>query len=229
MDAKEFVTSTHWGVYCVVVQDNKIVDVRPIRSDKHSSAIGKSIKDILNPHCRIEKPAVRQGYLEGESRKGCRGKDGFIEVDWNVALNLTAKALQETRDRYGNEAIYGGSYGWASAGRFHHAQSQIHAFLNLFGGYTRSVNDYSDAAAQVITPHILGMEFDELMLQLPTWEDVIQYRRDKKINPCGSCGEVVNLGKAALEFVHFREIPLHTSETPGRTGALTGELSLSVV
>ena len=47
--------------------------------------------------------------------------------------------------------------------------------------------------------------------------------------PCGSCGEVVNLGKAALEFVHFREIPLHTSETPSRTGALTGELSLSVV
>jgi hypothetical protein len=29
---------------------------------------------------------------------------------------------------------YGGSYGWASAGRFHHAQSQLHRFLQKFGG-----------------------------------------------------------------------------------------------
>ncbi len=58
--------------------------------------------------------------------------------------------------RCGNEAIYGGSYGWASAGRFHHAQSQLHRFLKGFGGYTASTNTYSSAAGERILPHILG-------------------------------------------------------------------------
>jgi biotin/methionine sulfoxide reductase len=57
---------------------------------------------------------------------------------------------------HGNRAIFGGSYGWGSAGRFHHAQSQIHRFLNSIGGYTRSVNNYSNAASEVTLPRILG-------------------------------------------------------------------------
>lgn len=60
------------------------------------------------------------------------------------------------RRTFGNEAIYVRSNGWASAGRFHHAQSQLHRFLNCIWGYTRSVNTYSYAAAEVIVPHVLG-------------------------------------------------------------------------
>ncbi|MEI9804731.1 MAG: molybdopterin-dependent oxidoreductase [Pseudolabrys sp.] len=43
-----------------------------------------------------------------------------------------------------------------SAGRFHHAQSQIHRFLNCIGGYTSSFSNYSHAAADVIVPHVIG-------------------------------------------------------------------------
>ncbi|MGH7061698.1 MAG: molybdopterin-dependent oxidoreductase, partial [Stellaceae bacterium] len=53
-------------------------------------------------------------------------------------------------------AVFGGSYGWASAGRFHDAQHQIHRFLNCAGGYVRSVNSYSSGAATVILPHVIG-------------------------------------------------------------------------
>ena len=55
-------------------------------------------------------------------------------------------------------AIFGGSYGWASAGRFHDAQHQIHRFLNLAGGYVRSVNSYSSGATTVILPHVVGSQ-----------------------------------------------------------------------
>ncbi len=51
-----------------------------------------------------------------------------------------------------------GSYGWSSAGRFHHAQSQVHRFLNTLGGYVKSVNTYSSAAAAVILPHVIGSQ-----------------------------------------------------------------------
>ena len=73
-----------------------------------------------------------------------------------MALDLLARELRSVKARCGNEAIYGGSYGWASAGRFHHAQSQLHRFLKGFGGYTASTNTYSSAAGERILPHILG-------------------------------------------------------------------------
>src|SRR5579864_8783075 len=57
---------------------------------------------------------------------------------------------------HGPRGVYGGSYGWASAGRFHDAQHQLHRFLNLAGGYVRSVNSYSSGAAAVILPHVIG-------------------------------------------------------------------------
>jgi len=58
-----------------------------------------------------------------------------VEVEWDEALDLVAGELNRVKAAHGNRAIFGGSYGWSSAGRFHHAQSQIHRFLNSFGGY----------------------------------------------------------------------------------------------
>ena len=103
-------------------------------------------------------PAIRRGWLENGPGPpgGKRGSDPYVEVGWDEAERLVATELDRVRRSYGNSAIYAGSYGWASAGRFHHAQSQIHRFLNCIGGYTRSENTYSYAAAEVIVPHILG-------------------------------------------------------------------------
>ena len=79
-----------------------------------------------------------------------RGGEPFVEVDWETALSLAAAALDRVRKQHGNAAIYGGSYGWGSAGRFHHPNSQVHRFLNSIGGYVRHVQNYSFAAADVI-------------------------------------------------------------------------------
>jgi len=79
-----------------------------------------------------------------------------VEVSWETALSLVARDLLSVQSRMGNESIFGGAYGWASAGRFHHAQSQLHRFLKSFGGYTASTNTYSSAAGERVLPHILG-------------------------------------------------------------------------
>ena len=93
-------------------------------------------------------------------------------MEWDRALDLVAAELDRVRSTFGNQAIYGGSYGWASAGRFHHAQSQIHRFLNAIGGYTYSVDDYSIAAGHVITPHIFGLSFDDYMDEQPHFVEI---------------------------------------------------------
>ena len=176
---KLFPTSTHWGDYLIEKQDNEIVAVHPYKSDSNPSLIGQSLKNSLDPGCRIPRPMIRQGYLEKrwDSDGSARGIEPFVAVPWDEALDIGAEALRRVQQNHGNEAIFGGSYGWSSAGRFHHAQSQLHRFLNGLGGYTYSVNSYSTAAAQIIIPHVLGMKSLHLMRQAPTIEDMLRHTK----------------------------------------------------
>jgi len=100
---------------------------------------------------------VRRGWLEegpGPDRR--RGRDEFVALSWPEALDRIGAELRRVYPAYGPRAVFGGSYGWASAGRFHDAQHQLHRFLNLAGGYVRSVNSYSSGAGSVILPHVIG-------------------------------------------------------------------------
>ena len=97
------------------------------------------------------------GAAGSRARGGAaRGQDAFVEVGWDEALDLAARELARVKAEHGNASIYGGSYGWGSAGRFHHPQGLLHRFLNCHGGYTASVNSYSCAAMEVILPHVIG-------------------------------------------------------------------------
>ena len=167
-------TSSHWGSYRVESQSGKPVAFHSFEEDVDPSSIGDGILDVLEGPTRITKPMVRKSwYQDGPgSATEKRGKDSFVTVSWDEAYKLVARELTRVREQHGNEGIYGGSYGWASAGRFHHAQSQLHRFLNCIGGYTRSVNSYSLAAGEVIVPHVLGA-FTSLMYRQTAWQSVI--------------------------------------------------------
>ncbi|MFK7888504.1 MAG: molybdopterin-dependent oxidoreductase [Gammaproteobacteria bacterium] len=172
-------TSSHWGNYRVEVDDDKLVAIHPYSVDTNPTPIGQSLLDARDKNVRIPQPMVRQSYLNnpGEHTGSQRGKEPFVPVSWDTALDLAAAALDNTRKHHGNEAIYGGSYGWASAGRFHHAQSQIHRFLNCIGGYTYSVTSYSAGAAEIIIPHVLGLPFFQVMFEAPTVADMIEHTK----------------------------------------------------
>jgi biotin/methionine sulfoxide reductase len=121
---------------------------------------------------------VRRGYLEHGPRAhdDARGAESFVQVSWDTALDLVARELARVRQAHGNEAIFAGSYGWASAGRFHHAQSHLRRFLNLFGGHVFHRNSYSLGAAHVLLPHILGDMFT-LFETTTAWETIAAHGR----------------------------------------------------
>jgi len=169
-------TSTHWGTYEVEVRDGRVTSLAPFAEDRDPSPIGPPIVDLLDHPTRIRRPAVRKGWLDHGPGPagGRRGVDPFVEIGWDEAERLVAAELDRVRTTYGNSAIYAGSYGWASAGRFHHAQSQIHRFLNCIGGYTSSVNTYSYAAAEVIVPHILGT-FTGMLPRHTCWDSIADH------------------------------------------------------
>lgn len=172
--AEGTLTSTHWGTYRVHTEDGRVTALKGFEKDDDPSPIGQGIVDVLDGPLRIKKPMVRRGWLEhgpGHA-KGARGADEFVEVSWAKAVRLVTEELNRVRHGYGNQAIFGGSYGWSSAGRFHHAQSQLKRFLNAIGGYTYSLNTYSYAAAEVALPHVLG-DFYPMVNGATSW-DVVQ-------------------------------------------------------
>lgn len=160
---------THWGLYDFHVDNDQLIDVIPADIDTDPSDIGKNLINGIQKH-RVLKPSVRRGYLSGDAGQN-RGRDEFVEMSWDEVIPLVADELRRVKNEYGNEAIYGGSYGWASAGRFHHAQSQLHRFLNCIGGYTGSLNAYSFAAAEVILPYVIG-HYEDLLKAPSSWETI---------------------------------------------------------
>jgi len=171
-------TSNHWGTYRVETEGGKVKALHGFEQDDDMSPIGSGILDVLDAPSRIKAPAIRQSWLESGpgSNPQKRGADPFVLVSWETAEKLVADELTRVKQHFSNSAIYAGSYGWASAGRFHHAQSQIHRFLNCIGGYTRSVNTYSFASAEVIVPHVLGSLYG-FLAYATSWPSIIKNTR----------------------------------------------------
>ncbi|MFY7962089.1 MAG: molybdopterin-dependent oxidoreductase, partial [Elsteraceae bacterium] len=150
-------TSTHWGVYRPVLSDGKLSALTPFERDRAPSPIGPGMATSIEGPTRIRRPAIRRGFLKnGAASRDQRGAEPFVELPWDEALDITADALKRTIAEHGNEAVFGGSYGWASAGRFHHANGQIHRFLNCIGGYVSHRDSYSLGAARVLLPRIIA-------------------------------------------------------------------------
>ncbi|MBQ4827213.1 molybdopterin-dependent oxidoreductase [Leisingera sp. HS039] len=170
---RDLLTATHWGTYRVDVENGRVTNLRGFEHDPDPSPIGPGIVDVLDGPTRITAPMVRKSWLEGGpgTAGDKRGSDAFVEVSWAEANRLVAAELTRVRSTHGNRAIYAGSYGWASAGRFHHAQSQLKRFLNCIGGYTGSKNTYSFAAAEVLVPHVLGT-FRGHLDTTTSWESI---------------------------------------------------------
>jgi biotin/methionine sulfoxide reductase len=175
MTTTRHLTLTNWGAYELETDGVDITAVHPFAKDPDPSPIGQSLKAVRRS--RVMRPAVRESwYRHGPgTNTDRRGYEPFVEVGWDVALELVAFELDRVRHEFGNQAIFGGSYGWASAGRFHHALSQVHRFLNSIGGYTYSVDDYSIAAGHVITPHIFGISFDDLVDEQPPLQEIADH------------------------------------------------------
>ena len=167
-------TSSHWGVGLVSTENGRITSIEGHPDDPNPSPINQNIAGSLNGTARVLNPAIRKSWLEGNPRAVERGKDPFVEVSWEQALKLIAEDLTRVRSHYGNEAIFAGSYGWSSAGRFHHAQSQLKRFLNTQGGFVASYGNYSYNAALGLMPHIV-MDFRTQVAQATRWQVIAKH------------------------------------------------------
>lgn len=166
-------TGSHWGSFTALVQDGRLVATVPFEADRYPTPMIHNFPALAYDPTRVSQPMVREGFLrdrQNSDRTG-RGREPFVPVDWDTALDLVAEELERVRSTYGNEAIYGGSYGWASAGRLHACDEQTNRFLSLIGGYVDDVTNYSYGAGMTLLPHVLG-DNQAIGGPVTTWDSI---------------------------------------------------------
>ena len=84
--------------------------------------------------------------------------------------------LKRVREASGAELIFGGSYGWSSAGRVHHARTLTRRFLFLGGGCVDQLGNYSWGAAQFFLPHVIGT-FSPVNGEVTDWSSIVKHTR----------------------------------------------------
>jgi biotin/methionine sulfoxide reductase len=159
---------THFGALEAESDGKRLTSVRPWGEDPDPRGIIYGVASSQHHPTRVLRPAIRCGWLEHGPGAPRRGDEPFVEVSWDVALDVLGSELRRVYSTVGSSGVYGGSYGWSSAGRFHHGQSQIHRFLNTLGGYVRGVGDYSYGASGVLLPHVIGSATD-IMAEATAW------------------------------------------------------------
>ncbi len=190
--------SSHWGAFEAEIAGGEVRAVHHVATDSDPSPLLGNVPGTLRHPTRIGQPAIRAGWLDdGPGSDPRRGSERFVSMSWETAIECLAGELRRVYTDFGANAVYGGSYGWASAGRFHHAQSQLHRFLNCLGGFVRSEHTYSNGALTVLMPHVVGSS-----------RDFLDRATDWAI-----------LAESTELFVCFAGIPLkNTTVTPGGAG-----------
>ena len=119
--------ATHSGPLIATVENGRIVKIEAQGSDKMPTAmLTEGVLDRTYDKTRVAGAMVRKSYLEweqngrkGSSKPELRGKDEWVQVSWDTARGLTAKAILDTIEKYGNEGCFSSSYGgWSHAGIF---------------------------------------------------------------------------------------------------------------
>ena len=169
--------AAHWGAFTGVVEHGRLAAIETPPADPAPPAILQGMPDALHSPLRIDRPHIRKGWLNGDRNGGTpRGGEPFVPVSWDEATRLVAAELTRVRTQHGPASIFGGSYGWASAGRFHHARSQLHRLLAAAGGFTGQVTNYSYAAGMTLMPHIVGgMEIVDR--PVIAWRDIVAHAK----------------------------------------------------
>lgn len=169
-------TASHWGTYELAREggaQGPVTALRALAEDPDPSPIGLAMLDAYRHGPRVLRPAVRRSWLDHGpgAHPERRGREPFVQVGWDQAIALVGDELKRVIGTHGNHAVFAGSYGWSSAGRFHHAQSQLRRFMNTLGGFVRHTDSYSLGAGRVVMPHI-AMDMDSLMAQHGDWDSL---------------------------------------------------------
>ena len=111
-----------------VVIRQKTDDTHPDSPDypqQRSCARGHCQQYVCFGVDRLKYPMKRKHWEPGGGDKSLRGRDEWVRISWDEALDIVASEIKRIKGKYGNEAIFGEMRG----------NKDICRTLNLYGGY----------------------------------------------------------------------------------------------
>lgn len=112
------------GVVVRMGTDNSIEDSWN-RPQLRACARGQALRLWLLGADRLKYPMKRRHWEPGGGRKELRGKDEWVRISWDEALDILADEVRRVKETYGNEAILANWVGHIAA-----------RCLALYGGFT---------------------------------------------------------------------------------------------
>lgn len=166
----------HWGAFSAVTENDRLIGCEPFFADPDPSPMLNTIPELVYSDKRIRQPMVRRSWLKSRenSDRTLRGREDFVAVDWETALDLVADENRRVRERYGASGIFNGSYGWSSAGRVNHARTLVRRFYFQGGGGVDQQGNYSWGAAQFFLPYVIGT-YMPLTGRVTDWPQVVEH------------------------------------------------------
>ncbi|WP_275591993.1 molybdopterin-dependent oxidoreductase [Campylobacter sp. RM12651] len=171
-------SATHFGAFYPIVKNNKLESIIPFEKDECPTTLLQGVLSRTYAPDRIKNPSVRKSVLEKgfeKAPKNLRGKEEFVEITWEKAYELVANELKRVYEKYGSNAVYGGSYGWYCVGNINNPQSLLGRMLNIAGGCTTRTLTYSTHCIRAITPYISGV--DESSAKQTSWDNVLEHSK----------------------------------------------------
>ena len=62
--------AAHWGAFTAVVENDRLIGVRPFADDPDPSVLISGMPDLVHSPLRIDRPYVRKGWLDGDRAGG---------------------------------------------------------------------------------------------------------------------------------------------------------------
>lgn len=161
----EWITAACWhncGGRCLnkayvvegVVTRQKTDDTHPDSPDypqQRGCARGRSHRKMVMGADRLKYPMKRKNWEPGGGKKELRGKDEWVRISWDEALDIVASEIERIKEKYGSESIFapvGGSGGGMEPLRV----------LNAYGGCTERWGSVSWGAWPVVWQQVTGIK-----------------------------------------------------------------------
>ncbi len=182
MSEQVFIQCTVGGPVRVYVKDGKITRMRPIifddktdapswvidaRGKKFSPPRKTTLQSYLVPERtrvyaenRIKYPYRRQSFdPKGDRHPEMRGRDEYVRISWDEALDLVAGEITRIREKYGPAAITGMTSSHHNWGLLHYKMGPFGRFFNILGYTTLFDNPDSWEGWQWGAVHTYGFHW----------------------------------------------------------------------
>ena len=174
-EARTLPHMAHWGAFRVTVVDDEIVDVAGHPDDPAPSPLNDNFVDGVR-RGRVARPSIRRGWLDRRPGSGSAdaGRDTYVEVPWDEALDLAAAELRRVRDdarqRVDLRRLLRLGERRSLPPRPEPAAPlpQLHRWLHVVGQLaTRS------PAPRCCCPHIIG--YSDVRYRATTWPEILDH------------------------------------------------------